>query len=610
MSTDSERKRRAAAATPFPWAPAVKPDGTIDELDRRTISGVYGWDILNMLVPTAPSPSMTLVEIEFDSGTRYYSFDGVASPMKWYKDQILDIGTISREVPVLPGEYSISDVSIVLSNADLEFSKLKETEPFRNRTVRIKFGKAADGLGLLATVFTGVITTWKLAEAKLELSVRDAGYDKLRLELGGVLSTVDFPAVPLKNEPTLWPIIYGDVTSAGLSATGAVPCSLVTVSNPFRYLVARHECKEISNVYLYGTLLGGGAYSITTSVIDGQTMTFINFTTDQRDTARPDEWEITADVKGITNTGLSSGTLIVNPADQLKNYLVNYAGVAIADIDPLFDAAAAYFTVKAYLGAVAIVKVMTHAEVIQWFLESFNLSFYVTRAGLFGLYVFDVSQLNDVEAIEALTDSDDMLRNTFQVMSQERVASRMQFNYNYQWVKDYFERQPDQIDNSEISHLAGDIRENIDLWCVRDDGTALDVVTERMGMMRENQQMASFELPIEHYDQDLNDLVRISHWQGIGSAGLGYQNIIFRLLRVDLMLEPTSMRVGVQGIRPVLVGNIWRTYFKLGDETEIAATWGSATTAEKLYGYLGDETDYTGGAKGTLDTNDPIKLLY
>lgn len=553
---------------------------------------------------------MSLVEIDFDSGTRYYSFEGISSPSQWYKDQVVEIGTINRDVPALAGEYRVAECNVVLSNVDLEFSTLKATQPFRNRTVRIKFGNRAEGLSAMTTLYTGAISDWSFSGGKLNLTVRDVSFDPLRTSLGGYINQTDFSTAPASEEPRFWPIIYGEVSSVGHSATGAVPCYLTTSANPFKYLVARHICKSIDNVYLYGVLVDPGDYTTSTAEVSGQTMQFIEFTTDQRDTNRPNEIEITADVKGITDDGLSTGTLIENPAEQLEHYLVNYAGIASADIDASFGYTATYLDSKLYEGSVAILDNRPHSEVLERFMESFGLSFYCTREGTYGLFVFDVSQLNDIEALEPLTDDQDILRDSFQIYSQEQVCSRMQFNYVYNWPKDYFEYQPDQIDDAEIENLGADIRENLNLWYVRDDATALDVVTERMGLMRENAQFAAFDLPIQQYNLDLNDLVRISHWQGISEDGLGYQEFVFRILQLGINLQPSSMRVSAYGIRPVLVGNIWLTYFKLGNESELASTWSTASDADRLYGYLGDETDTTGSAKGTLGTDDPIKLLF
>ena len=90
---------------------------------------------------------ITLAEIEFDSGTRRYSCFGCASRDGFYKDKIISIGSITREVPLLPGECSIADATLVLNDADKEFRILRASDHFRNREVAYKFGDALNASG-------------------------------------------------------------------------------------------------------------------------------------------------------------------------------------------------------------------------------------------------------------------------------------------------------------------------------------------------------------------------------------------------------------------------------------------------------------------------------
>lgn len=171
----------------------------------------------------------SLVEIDFSSGTRYYSFQGVSSPSAWYKDAVLAIGGINREVPYLGGEYRVADTEIVLANVDKEFSMLKADVGFRNRTVRIRFGNLRAGLAQMQSVYTGKITNWSISQGRIRLEVRDASYERFRIDVAGRLNRDDFPNLPVEQELKLYPIIYGKVSSALHSKTGALPCYLVDV---------------------------------------------------------------------------------------------------------------------------------------------------------------------------------------------------------------------------------------------------------------------------------------------------------------------------------------------------------------------------------------------
>jgi hypothetical protein len=171
----------------------------------------------------------TLIEIDFSTGTRYYSFQGVSSPSAWYKDAVLSVGSINRELPYLGGEYRVADTEIELANVDKEFSKLKADVGFRNRTVRIRFGNLRAGLNQMQSVYTGKITNWTISQGRIRLEVRDASYERFRIDVAGRLNRIAFPNLPVEQELKLYPIVYGEVSSALVSATGALPAYLVDI---------------------------------------------------------------------------------------------------------------------------------------------------------------------------------------------------------------------------------------------------------------------------------------------------------------------------------------------------------------------------------------------
>jgi hypothetical protein len=140
-----------------------------------------------LLVLSSIASPIVLVEIQFDSGSRYYSYEDVASPSQFYKGNLISVGSINREVPLLGADYRISDCIIQMSNIDLEFSAMKATEPFRNRTVKIKLGDVHAGLSGFITVYTGKISNWIIRNMGCEIQVRDASFDKFSGKIGGYL---------------------------------------------------------------------------------------------------------------------------------------------------------------------------------------------------------------------------------------------------------------------------------------------------------------------------------------------------------------------------------------------------------------------------------------
>lgn len=409
-----------------------------------------------------------------------------------------------------------------------------------------------------------------------------------------------------------WGTSWGD--SWGDSGTPPPPVSPAVWGTSFKYLVARHACKSVVNVYRYGILLDPSAYTVLEAAVDGQTMTFVEFTTDQRDPERVDEIEITADVRGITNTGLSSGTLIENAVEQLRHYLLNYAACTSGELSATHFGNASDNALEAsYSGAFALVgEAPTHEEVINRFCESFNMRFFVTRDGLFAPFLFYIDDLSDVVAATTfVSDQNDILRDSFEIFSSDRVASRLQYNSSYQWVKDYFEHQPDYISANQETELGQDIRDNVNLWFVRLPAVAANVASERLYSMREGQEFVRFNLPITQFLLDLNDYLRLTHFCGVKANGAGYERAVFNVLRLGVTVQPRSMMVACDAAKLFDNELVWVTYMRLMDATEWpGVTWGTASDAQKEYAFLGDDTDQTGHPQGTLGAADPIKLLF
>jgi len=576
---------------------------------------------------------ISLVEIGFTSGTRYYSYHGVSAPSNWYRDQVLSIGDISREISMTPGEYRVGDCSITLNNSDLEFSILKATDSFRGRAVTIRFGDPNGGLAAMTTVYTGKISSWNLSQGIFEITTQDTSRQRFEAKIGGLISSDVFTGIDEKTRQLIYPIIYG--YCYGTSGIGTVPCRLVDTAGPFRYLVSRHVCKGLNAVYRLEKEVPTSEYTVTTSVVDGFTMTFLSFTVDQRDPAdfntgldlewperdynSNDDIHITANVAGITDDGTTGGTVIDNPVDQLKHYLKAYAGFVDGDFDTgLWTSASSKLNLLSYSGAICLVDNITHKEMIEKFCESFGLSFYITRAGLLGIGLLNLSGMTDLSSATEYSDSNEVSALT--IRASDQFASRIQFNYGYNFAKNYFERQPEMIDYTEQERLGGvDKSENLNIWYSMSYWTAFQVAQRRLEMMRECQNLVEFSLPIDNFNVDLNSVIKLTHREGIGSSGYSQRgalvlgtslNVSGRSMGLKITAMPASepfqylSRVGIYYNFPcamvsssIFVGGILEVF----KSTDGGASWtskGNLTSADLVYSFFncGSSILLAGGA--------------
>jgi hypothetical protein len=498
---------------------------------------------------------VSVVEIHFASGTRYYSYEGVSAPGQWWKDAVLSISEFTREVPVVPGEYRVSDADIVLDDTDLEFATLKATETFRNVKLVIRHGDASHGASGLRTVYTGEIAHWEISAGTCSLRARDVTYDRFRENIAGTFLPTDFPNMPQDYMGRVIPIIMGRHQDTAVPATrGVLPAYLVdpAIGSPeYVYVVARHGCVSVFEVFHNRVLLSPGAYTLGIQVFGPYHCQVIKFATDMRIDEGVDEFEITVNAEGMGPAGAGTGPVMQNPVDQFRFALLNYMEVAPDEIDAVtWENCRASFESGDILGALAIIGFeIPRNEVIARFQTSFNLFLQPTRFGTMGLYSLKLDHELPISGAADFSDQEDILRNSFRVSGYPDPVSRLIYQYSWQHAFDFFLRRPHHIDEEEEARLKRDVRDTLDLWYVRDDFTALSTVVRRHVYVMEGVELMTFDLPERFFGIELNTHFLLTHWEGIAADGLGYRQTVCRITAMRHQLAPTSMQVTLDAVR-------------------------------------------------------------
>ena len=526
----------------------------------------------------------TVCEITWDTGVAYYSFDGIAAPTKFYEPYISNIRTIDREAPVTGAGYRISDLEIEFINWEQYFTKKKGgTAPgkyFYNRPIRLLYGDVASGLAAMTEIFRGRIQRWRSTEdGAFVISARDISYDRFRVcvhSAGKTLNTTTFPDLPVGVEPRLVPIIYGtndvdssvDLTTYDLG--GPIPCYLIDTdaAGKWRYVVAAHVCKSVINIFVYGVRTAPANYTVTTASYGSVTMQVVDFTTDPRNTARSGELEVTAAVSGITDDGLSTGTLLTHPCDILEHLLKNYVNTTAAEIGATF-ASMKTLTSTYAIGLPIIDKDNSWEVIVDRWCGSILGSFYASRTGTFDVYI--KTSAAPVASSTLYTHDGEIVEGSLHIDSNEEVLSEIHYDWLRIWPRDFFGTRSSLVISNQDVTLNADIPKHIDFWYVRDSTTATNVANAYADLLREEVEYVTMELmPDLADDIDLNTIVNISHWQGTGLAG--YNDVIVRIYGISLSLTPTEKRVEVRMlklfqspnnsmIRPRLSGSMIRPQF-------------------------------------------------
>ncbi len=130
----------------------------------------------------------------------------------------------------------------------------------------------------------------------------------------------------------------------------------------------------------------------------------------------------------------------------------------------------------------------------------------------------------------------------------------------------------------------------LELWGVRDEAVGRDIAMRRLMYYKEPPLKTKKTTNLKGLSTELGDVIKVTHLDGLGSAGY-----VERLLLVERHItNPSKYSVRFEAI------DVQRLFgspsgegggpFILGDEGTLAASWASASNADKVYGYLCDET--------------------
>jgi hypothetical protein len=483
-----------------------------------------------------------LVSVAWDSGTEYYSFAGTALPLQFYSDRLISIDRLVREVGLLPGRYRVADAAIELANHDNHFGAKRGQESFRNRTVTISIVNARTGESAV-TLWTAVISDWEFSEYKLRLGLKDESWARLYGKVPALIfNETNFPSIPGEIERAAVPHAFGELSAYGLSQKGAIKATLVTSSNPFQYVLAQHSIYDVLRVYRYGALKTEGVdYTVTTAAFNGIYYDVIQFTSDQRDSSRPNETEITTDIQGY-----ASGTFKTAPIEQLMLWLYFWSFETVSSFPSIEPSISTHTKLsnKGMQGAFYIDDVeFRGVDLLDAYAESFNLYPYRNKAGKLVIYKYDLIDEIDATAAADLSDENDLVRESLSIIPYESPMSQLQTNHSFNWVpeKYYFEKQPRPSDGIAEDEIIQPTAENVDLWAVRSDSTAAFIRAERRYLASEGTHLVRFELPFEHYSLDLNDWISLTSRQGIGESGFSAKKM--RIICLEHNLDLGSMGV-------------------------------------------------------------------
>jgi hypothetical protein len=502
-------------------------------------------------MPAIDSFLHTLIEWELDGSTVYGSFVGTSTPSRFYEGRVLSISSIQREIPMECGLYSVANVDIVWDNSDNYLSHRKASEAWRNRTMRILLGYPDQNIASFSPAMTGIVTDIEFDGSTVRTTLTDDWLARLDIPITEVIPRVTpggYPdAAPFDAKPDLIPYVAGTIqkpvgTDESTLNVGQLPARRINDST-FAYALGLGNL-DVIDVYVYGVRTNSGFTLDTFTAIGGELITRLTFTSDPRDLVNH-----TADEIEVTWNGLNLDAEF-RPLYQLMNFLVDRGIFTTAEFDLAnLDLHAQAMDDRGIQGAWAIIdSSMTVRDVVSEFLNSHACRMYRQPNGVIAFDFLGTVQTATVD-----------LRETNEILdppgwhcsmnSVDNVASRLQVNWDWNYVREFYARQPDLNSPSEQNNLRFAKRRNKSLRYARtrdgDDSGPFAIGAVYFQLMKENVQFVSVEIPASYFDDiELGDVVTVTHSKGIGASGYVAQRV--KILSMQIQPSPEVSRLALR----------------------------------------------------------------
>lgn len=546
---------------------------------------------------------ITTLEITLSqSDTRYYSSVEVAQTSHFYEALVESWGQLTRSIPVLPGAYSVSDITIQLSNRTKEFSKALYTYNFTGKQVVIKIGVEGAALTSFATIYTGECADLSIVNGGMsaQLRIRDSSMVKLGKPASGKIDSSKFPGLESVGIEYA-PIIYGTVSDAD---DGAVPCQYVgqDTNGAYQFVVAQHDV-EVGDIFVRG-----GTDTIDMDVIQ-----------DVKPTSETYQWvfltssdasleELIGDgsdvVVSCNATGMEeSGTLITNPVQALRNYLITFCGYVSGDFDSTYYNTA-YGAVASldYVISGVIVGGNSLREIVESFCRNFSLHLFFTPAGKIAI---QFSGYTSGASAPQLNHYDHIISGSFGLSINQDILNQEDVDYAFNRVRGDFLSLP-SIQNTKSYGDANEYySENLQLNLVSDADIASHVAGVRLFWSDEDRALVSLMAAASEVPSgvELAGMIRLTHPMGIHDDGTGYTDHIFKITSLGYQLG-AAPKVSISGIEVEPGANSYVYYTDLPSNVTITGLTESNTNSEVTVTWTLPGTDIPEGLQVLYKSSD------
>ncbi len=259
---------------------------------------------------------------------------------------------------IAKGNMETVSTGVSISDPDRELIDMLETYDPRGSLANINWASPALVEADWEPVFRGVVEDWERDGLFTKLLLKTDDTVLRTLVPAPVFSRVEWPAT-FDNTifGTAMPMIFGIHDAFLLTARGMVPGINIRYDKDLGYwwIASLGNLVDIRRVYYDGKVVADAVWSVRRGTFGGSRMTIIVIA----DGLQPEEGVVVSfDCEGPDSSGLSGGSAITGPVQQLRTILeeyvyrdpplAGYRGDASIIDDTSWDATAAFFDARGY----------------------------------------------------------------------------------------------------------------------------------------------------------------------------------------------------------------------------------------------------------------------
>lgn len=518
--------------------------------------------------------TLMLAEIRL-SPTIFLAGKGIRHPTRMYRGKIKSFGSIIRSIPVPAGMPQVSDAVVEIIDTDGSLRGAFAATPPNNRVVVIKIGEEDQSESLFEVVYTGIVTNATFPPGLVRVSLKDQTFQFLEEQLPNLLTRENFIADPLfaknlrgrtegrfEEREIFSPIVFGIVSSDGLDTDGAINTVRLDSTT---FNLAQHPIphgpirlfEKLPTDTSFVEIVGGFSIVEVVKVIEGVTFTFTQVVFGA---AKPDQYELRWDGEGLTDTGDQFGTVIRDPAEAIKQYLIRIVRRdEIEDIDSIgFAAAGASMAAVTTGGPVpglfmdgAITQRLFHKEVLARMLRSFGIFLFTNKQGK--ITIRFIAQSDEDRPV--LTDLDDIYQKSEVHSLAQPIFNEVLVRYKRTFSDQNWNADLVITDDDGVTALQKVERVDRPLFFVRDDFVADSVGRDFLKFTGVGSFRIVMTTPghLTNSVTELGKLIGITNYSGIESGG--YTNREFLIHKIEFRSDNKQLRIhGVAGVVPPVLG--------------------------------------------------------